>query len=498
MHRSLVTILVYLLSCVVGFCQQRTAVEIKADRLNDKEYQLSIQIKLQKGWHVYAQTDESSGIEGIQLNFNNSTIRMGSGPVMQSGETTMIHDKIFDGKFLKVYTTDFTLTQLITIERPIPESLTVTVRGFAASQTEFIPFEETKLVTLEGGGAVAGTAKISSVDIDHPLADCGNGQSKNKSLWAIYLIGFGGGLIALLTPCIFPMIPVTVSYFTNKNADKKKGIANSFLYGSFIFLIYLLASIPFHFIGNINPQIFNIISTNAYVNVFFFAVFILFALSFFGLFEIKLPSTLSNAAGNKSGIFFMALTLVVVSFSCTGIILGSLLVNALSSGRSAWQLTTGMGGFGTALALPFGLFATFPQWLQKLPKSGGWLDTVKKSLAFIELALAIKFLSNADLVEHWGILKREVFIGLWIIIAVTLALYLFGVFNKKQPVRDRLQNADKVPLRRPELSPIRIAFASRDSICNLSCSRNYKNQLRQPEITQRLSTTTFLQHLWEI
>jgi len=160
-------------------------------------------------------------------------------------------------------------------------------------------------------------------------------------------------------------------------------------------------------------------------------VFVAFALSFFGIFEIKLPSSLSNAAGNRSGIFFMALTLTIVSFSCTGIILGTLLVNALSANGNAWQLTSGMAGFGFALALPFGLFAMFPQWMQRLPRSGGWLDRVKKTLAFVELALAIKFLSNADLVEHWGILKRETFLFLWLTIAIMLALYLFGFFDKK-------------------------------------------------------------------
>jgi thiol:disulfide interchange protein len=245
------------------------------------------------------------------------------------------------------------------------------------------------------------------------------------------LLGFLGGLIALLTPCVFPMIPVTVSFFTKRAKSRKQAIRNGALYGFFIFLIYVLASVPFHVLGNVQPEIFNNISTNAWLNILFFIIFIFFAISFFGFFELTLPSGIASKADAKSGlgsiggIFFMALTLAIVSFSCTGPILGSLLVGSLSGG--AWPLTAGLAGFGLALALPFALFAIFPEWLQSLPKSGGWLDTVKKVLAFIELALAFKFLSNADLVMHWGILKREVFIGIWILISAGLTLYLFGL-----------------------------------------------------------------------
>jgi thiol:disulfide interchange protein DsbD len=183
-------------------------------------------------------------------------------------------------------------------------------------------------------------------------------------------------------------------------------------------------------VGNVQPEIFNSISTNPWLNIIFFIIFIFFSISFFGFFEISLPSGIANKADSKSGlgslagIFFMAITLAIVSFSCTGPILGTLLVGSLQGG--AWALTYGMAGFGLALALPFSLFAIFPQWLQSLPKSGGWLDTVKKVLAFLELALAFKFLSNADLVQHWGLLKREVFLGIWAIISIALALYLIG------------------------------------------------------------------------
>lgn len=435
--------ILFLTLSLPGFCQPSPVLfDVKAERSGENNYTIIIHTTLQKGWHVYAADDSINGLQAIHTQFDNQNIRVNERSVV-NGSTTMIHDKMFDNNSLEVYGNDFTLLQTITIEGTVPATLSVTIKGFAASETEFLPIEETKEIELEGGVASTSSLKLSSVDINNPAAGCGDKQG-SKGILAIFLLGFGGGILALLTPCIFPMIPVTVSFFTGKAKTKRQGIRNGIAYGVFIFLIYTIASLPFHLIGNINPQIFNIISTNAWVNVFFFIVFILFALSFFGLFEIKLPSSLSNAAGNRSGIFFMALTLVIVSFSCTGIILGSLLVNALSADGSAWQLTAGMGGFGAALALPFGLFAMFPQWLQKLPKSGGWLNTVKKTLAFIELALAIKFLSNADLVEHWGILKREIFIGLWFLIALCLSLYLFGVFRKKSYVLLSLQNADKI------------------------------------------------------
>jgi thiol:disulfide interchange protein DsbD len=228
------------------------------------------------------------------------------------------------------------------------------------------------------------------------------------------------------------MIPLTVSFFTKQSENKKKGVFNAILYGFFIVLIYILLSLPFHFLDNLDPEILNTISTNVWLNIFFFAVLVFFAFSFFGFYEITLPSSWGNkmdsasSVGGLVGIFFMALTLAIVSFSCTGPILGSLLAGSLTSDGGAMQLTAGMTGFGLALALPFALFALFPSWLNSLPKSGGWLNTTKVILGFLELALAFKFLSNADLVAHWDILKREVFIGIWIVIFIGLALYIFA------------------------------------------------------------------------
>jgi thiol:disulfide interchange protein DsbD len=231
------------------------------------------------------------------------------------------------------------------------------------------------------------------------------------------------------------MIPLTVSFFTKRSASRSKGIFNAFIYGFFIFLIYLLISLPFYFLKLNNAGILNDISTNTWLNIAFAAIFFVFALSFFGLFEIGLPSGISNSVDAKSslgsigGIFFMALTLAIVSFSCTGPILGTLLVGAFNQNGGPVQLTVAMAGFGLALGLPFALFALFPSWLQRLPRSGAWMNTVKIVFGFVEVALAIKYFSNADLVNHWGLLKRETFFGIWILIGLALVLYLFGLLK---------------------------------------------------------------------
>ena len=267
-----------------------------------------------------------------------------------------------------------------------------------------------------------------------------NTLKSNNSLIYIFFLGLIGGLLALLTPCVFPMIPLTVSFFTKK--ENNNGTRNAIIYGLFIFLVYILLSLPFHLLDSVNPDILNDISTNITLNIFFFFIFLIFAFSFFGFFDLTLPSSWATSSTNKEsvgglvGIFFMALTLAIVSFSCTGPILGSLLAGSLTADSGAWQLTVGMGGFGLALGLPFALFAMFPKFLEKLPSSGGWLNTLKVTLGFVELALALKFLSNADLVAHWGILKIELFIILWFLIFFALGIYLLGKikFPKDSPV----------------------------------------------------------------
>ena len=290
-------------------------------------------------------------------------------------------------------------------------------------------------MALQGGVSQTARIKINSIDILHPQENCGDEGTEGKSLWGIFILGLLGGFIALLTPCVFPLIPLTVSFFTKRSGSRRKGIQNAMLYGFFIFIIYILLSLPFHLLDQTDPEILNNISTNVWLNIIFFVIFVVFAISFFGYFEITLPGNLASGADSKAGvtsfigIFFMALTLAIVSFSCTGPILGSLLAGALTKDGGAIQLSFGMGGFGLGLALPFALFAMFPNWLQSLPKSGGWLNTVKVVLGFLELAMAVKFLSNADLVKQWHLLPREIFIGIWVIIGILTVLYLLGIIK---------------------------------------------------------------------
>ena len=278
----------------------------------------------------------------------------------------------------------------------------------------------------------------------------GSATTGDASWWGIFTLGLLGGFLALLTPCVFPLIPLTVSYFSKSSSSRSQSIRRSLAYAFSIITIYGILSSPFHFLDQLRPEILNSIATNVVLNMVFFAVFVIFALSFFGLFELTLPtkwSSKSDEAATRSnylGIFFMALTLAVVSFSCTGPILGSLLVGSLTADGGAIQLTAGMLGFGTALALPFGVLSFFPNALSKLPKSGGWLHNVKVSLGFVELALALKFLSNADMVQGWGILPRELFIAIWIIIMLLWAIFLFGGLSFLQTPSKKLFRFQKV------------------------------------------------------
>ncbi|MBI1317020.1 DUF255 domain-containing protein [bacterium] len=258
-------------------------------------------------------------------------------------------------------------------------------------------------------------------------------EAKSGSLWGIFAFGFGGGLLALLMPCIFPMIPLTVSFFTKQSKTKAEGVRKALVYGISIVLLYVgLGMLVTVLTGN--SSVLNQLSTNPTFNIVFFVLFVVFALSFFGAFEITLPSAWVNKADEASskggwiGIFFMAFTLALVSFSCTGPIIGSLLVDAATKGQWLGP-AVGMLGFSLALAVPFTLFAAFPGWMNSLPRSGGWLNTVKVSLGFIELAFALKFLSTADMALQAGWLKRELFLALWIGIFLLWTAYLLGLFR---------------------------------------------------------------------
>lgn len=423
---------VFLISSLIGLSlQAQTPINITAKALvvNDSSYSIKANIQIKEGWHVYGTNPD--GLNAPELSSKIETAKF-QDIASFSTKPTVEKDILFTKAF--VFNKSFDLSQNIIIKGFQPDSLQLLMVLNVAKADSFLSLEIPISVALANGKKVAGfQILLPEAAKKAPANACGTEAATtktNSSPWELLLLGFLGGLIALITPCVFPMIPVTVSFFTKRSKTRKQGIKNGLLYGVSIFLIYVLASLPFHVLGNVQPEIFNSISTNPWLNIIFFIIFVFFSISFFGFFEISLPSGIANKADSKSGlgsiagIFFMAITLAIVSFSCTGPILGTLLVGSLQGG--AWALTYGMAGFGLALALPFTLFAIFPQWLQSLPKSGGWLDTVKKVLAFLELALAFKFLSNADLVEHWGLLKREVFLGIWALISIALALYLIG------------------------------------------------------------------------
>jgi len=369
---------------------------------SETDYELRIKPAIAEGWVLNMDNSENP----LQLSFN--------GTFNPNGKLTIAKSK--DGIYV-----DSIFSQKITID--IKDSLQV-ISGkllFSGIDNEGNVFTS-KQLDFE---IPLGNAQIQSV----------SSETERSSYWGIFWLAFGGGLFALLTPCVFPMIPMTVSFFTKGSENKKKGLFKGVMYGFFILLIYVLLSVPFHLMDSLNPNILSNIATNGPLNIFFFLMLFVFGLSFLGAFEIVLPAKWTNKADTKSdigglvGVFFMALTLALVSFSCTGPILGSLLASA--SGGGAWNLTWGMAGFGFALGLPFALFAIFPSWLNGLPSSGGWLNNVKVVLGFLELAFAFKFLSNADLSIQAHLLERELFIAIWIGIFGAMSLYLFGVFQTK-------------------------------------------------------------------
>lgn len=432
-----------ILFCHFLFAQPTIYWNFSAQKIDSNIYKVLVKASIPQGWYLYAGNNTTVNLPAPEFVYSYENIQ----PVHlnEISKATNIHDAIFDNKEAKVFIKEIALEQTIRIKGTEPPSLKGTLTVYAAKENEFYPLEIPFEINIGAQTVQKAEPSIPMVASKKPITTCGNTTTSPQSnnMLSVFFLGLLGGIIALFTPCVFPMIPVTVSFFTKKSPSKKAAFVNAFFYGFFIFLIYLVISLPFHIAGSVNPQIFNTIATNAWLNLIFFIIFLVFAFSFFGFFNINLPGFVANKADSKSGlesiggIFFMSLTLSIVSFSCTGPILGSLLVGSLNGG--AWQLTAGLAGFGLALALPFTLFALFPNWLHSLPKSGGWLDVVKKVLAFVELALAFKFLSNADMVMHWGILKREVFVGLWFIIALLLAAYLFGWLHlphdeKKKPV----------------------------------------------------------------
>lgn len=436
--RRIITILLAAICCSVQlFAQDSLKWSFSADKI-DSGYVLHIKASVPNGTIIYSNRN-SADVPSTGFEFD-STI---SKKIIITGDDqpSVLNkkDPQLENASVNYFEKEFAVDLTIKLSEALPY-LKGKVNYMGFNGKEFVgPNTVTFYLDRQADGTYSGgefhlkesghSLLISNLDLKHPVNDCGIQAKKDSGLFTIFILGFLGGLIALLTPCVFPMIPLTVSFFTKKAGANSKGTGSALLYGFFIFLIYMAFSIPFHIIGKVSPTIYNDISTNIYLNIIFFIIFIVFAVSFFGYFEITLPAGIANSAGAKRGgniigVFFMAVTLAIVSFSCTGPILGTLLVGTASEG--AWPLTAGLAGFGLALGLPFALFAMFPQWLHSLPKSGGWLNTVKVVLGFIELALALKFLSNADLVIHWGLLKRELFFAIWILIGLGLFIYLMG------------------------------------------------------------------------
>ena len=446
---------------LIGYAQgddEPVAWTISVNRISATAVDLQFDATIADKWHLYSLKEFEDGPLPTEFTFEMDSLKVRLDGPMTSSEPKIEFDAIFEID-LPFFEYKARFTQRLELLDSSLEQISGEINYQACDDRLCIFRTEPFTLSLQGKAIVASNIKITAEDQLRSAALTLNIKNKDylqdalvntddsSPLLTLFLLGFLGGLIAILTPCVFPMIPLTVSFFLKQATSLRKGVFNALLYGFFIVFIYVLLSLPFHFLDSLNPEILNTIATNVPLNLFFFAIFIFFAFSFFGYYELTLPSSWGNTADSSSnmkggiGIFFMALTLAIVSFSCTGPILGSLLAGSLTTDGGAMQLTVGMTGFGFALALPFALFALFPNALNALPKSGGWMTTVKVVLGFLELALALKFLSNADLVSHWGLLKREVFIGIWVFLAFGLTLYLFGLIRFPHDQKGKLSKA---------------------------------------------------------
>lgn len=464
--KKLIAVFVFMIS-FLGNAQILDPVKwtTKVNQKSNTEFELVMEASIEPHWHMFSQFTPEDGSLPTVFEYKN-----------QKGNYALV-GKTSESKYKKVYNDIFevdeymfedkaTFKQLIKVSNTALKEVKVYVEYQACleqciQQDKAFTFKlpEIKAESIEAVTTETTTDKtddlvIKSVTIDTTNQDVAEENNKSislnekvdsanemasilkndekkeekRSLWSIFIFAFLGGFAALLTPCVFPMIPMTVSFFTKQSKTKAQGRKNAFIYGISIILIYvLLGSLV---TGIFGADVLNALSTNVWFNIIFFGLLVFFAASFLGAFEIVLPNSWANKVDRQAdrggivGILFMALALAIVSFSCTGPIVGTLLVEAASKGGIA--PIVGMLGFSSALALPFMLFAMFPGWMNSLPKSGGWLNTVKVSLGFLELALAFKFLSNADLVlqAHW--LEREVFLAIWIVIFGAWAVYLFG------------------------------------------------------------------------
>jgi len=437
------------------------------EKLSGEEYNLVYTANIDKGWTVYSQFTDDDGPVPTSINFEESEGIELVGKGVESGKKKEGFDKIFQLDVIKFLADEpFVIKQKVKVKdasKPIKGYLTYMTcdkeKCLPPSDVDFgfnIEKGTAGVATQLAGGTGAISMNLNGDMLDQkvpklyetyqePIGDCGTVEKNNSLLW-MFLLGMAGGLLALLTPCVFPMIPLTVSFFTKDT--KRSGWMNGAIYGASIIVIYVALGLLLTAL--FGEEALNRLSTNWIANTLFFLIFLAFAFSFFGFFEITLPSSWSTKTdgmadkGGLLGIFFMAFTLALVSFSCTGPIIGSAIVQAASNQVGPAVV---MFGFALALALPFGLFAAFPAWLNTLPKSGSWMNSVKVVLGFLELALAFKFLSVADMTNHWGFLKYEVFMAIWVLCFLGMALYLFGFikFPHDSPLK--------------KLSPTRWVFA---------------------------------------
>ena len=411
--KSLYSLFVTLLITVVSYGQIQDPVKwnFELGAVVENEVDLILTATIEEGWHMYAQ-DAGEGPVSTNFTFFENTAIQYIGNVNEG-----IPQEEYDPNFesvLRYFETKAVFTQRI--------KLLSNESSIVKGEFEFMVCNSSMCLPPEW-------VDVEVVLPAAQLNDSSSSSSTDEGVWGIFIIAFLSGFIALLTPCVFPMIPMTVSFFTKQSKNKASGIKNALIYGLSIIGIYVVLGV---FVSAVfGADALNNMATNVYFNIAFFVLLIVFAASFLGAFELTMPNSWINKADSASdrggllGIFFMAFTLALVSFSCTGPIVGTLLVEAASGGSYIGPII-GMFGFSLAIALPFAFFAAFPGWLNSLPKSGGWLNSVKVVLGFLELALAFKFLSNADLVLDLHILERETFISIWIVIFGLLTMYLLG------------------------------------------------------------------------
>lgn len=422
------------------YFEQPVSWKASAERVGETLYELTFVATMEPEWHIYDMEEYNGGPNStsVELLLPEGAELVGEMQIKSAVEKS--YDSSFEME-VGVCHSPVVITQRVKV--PSGGNIVATIEWQACSEDNFclLPADESITLAIDGNGeAAAGAAPAAPGAAAEGLSDAaaaasGAGRS-GGSLWAVILEAIAWGFVALLTPCVFPMVPMTVSFFLKNSGTRRRGRFMAMLYGLSIVALYTLPIaiiiVVTYFVGGdaVTADIFNWIATHWIPNLIFFAIFMVFAASFFGAFEITMPSWLVNKADSKSdkggiiGVFFMALTLVLVSFSCTGPIVGSVLIK--STQGEIWEPVITMFAFSVAFALPFTIFAFAPSLLKDLPKSGGWLNSVKVVLGFLELALGLKFLSVADQTYHWGILDREVYLSLWIVIFSLLGLYLLG------------------------------------------------------------------------